>query len=486
MTEPQSNAAEAAVQGLSANDNAHPYVRALMRMRAEAETETAERDTLGARREELQDLEKDARLLARTIYVLERGCEAEFFAEVHEDRRLSGWAQVVGPTKVIELWGAMKRAVEFEDRRRAARMERAHQKGTLRFLHTDQLEALGEASDFVENVLFDDQLSTIVGRWGSGKSFFALDLAMHVALGRRWRGRGVRQGGVIFIALEGVGGIRRRFEAWCRHHNVDPATIPIAFADGAFDLRKDEGTKRALVAFAKEAERKWSVSVRWIVIDTLARAMSGGDENSAKDMSGFRDGMDYVRRETGANVCAIHHVGKDESRGGRGSNLLISDVDTEITIRRNDDGHVARLTKQKEGEDGLGWGFGLEVVDLGLTSHWGKPITSCVVIPADAPTEAPKLPRSEQAAYDALCEMMRDELRGVAEEEWRARCREKGRVSDADKEADRRRATNRAIRALRDKEVIDVHDGRVFKHDPRREEFEDLSEGRDNDDFDLI
>ena len=43
---------------------------------------------------------------------------------------------------------------------------------------------------------------------------------MHVALGRPYRGHRVRQGAVVYCALEGVGYFANRVEAW-RRRNLD-------------------------------------------------------------------------------------------------------------------------------------------------------------------------------------------------------------------------------------------------------------------------
>ena len=44
------------------------------------------------------------------------------------------------------------------------------------------------------------------------------DMAIHVALGRRWRGHEVKQGPVLLIVGEGQKGIERRVAAWARYH----------------------------------------------------------------------------------------------------------------------------------------------------------------------------------------------------------------------------------------------------------------------------
>src|SRR5947209_12073769 len=57
----------------------------------------------------------------------------------------------------------------------------------------------------------------LVVAWGPpkcGKSFWAFDLAMHVALGREYRCRRVQQGGVVYCAFEGGGGFNVRAEGF--------------------------------------------------------------------------------------------------------------------------------------------------------------------------------------------------------------------------------------------------------------------------------
>ena len=78
------------------------------------------------------------------------------------------------------------------------------------------VEASLDAADFVEGLLVERAMSVIYGESGSGKTFFALDLAMHVAGGLPWRGREVDQRGVLYLALEGGHGIRNRIAAFKR------------------------------------------------------------------------------------------------------------------------------------------------------------------------------------------------------------------------------------------------------------------------------
>ena len=73
-----------------------------------------------------------------------------------------------------------------------------------------------------------------------------------------------------------------------------------------------------------------------IVLDTLARLMVGGDENSAKDMGLAIEGIDRLRKETSATILVVHHTRKD-GQIERGSNALRAAADVMIECKKFDD-----------------------------------------------------------------------------------------------------------------------------------------------------
>ncbi|MBX9265093.1 helicase RepA family protein, partial [Klebsiella pneumoniae] len=87
--------------------------------------------------------------------------------------------------------------------------------------------------------------------------------------------------------------------------------------------------------------------VQLIVIDTLARCFGGNDENDAKDMGAFIEGCDTIKRETGATVLVVHHSGKDDTKGARGSSAFRAALDAEFNVRREGDGGAIILTCTK-------------------------------------------------------------------------------------------------------------------------------------------
>ena len=64
-----------------------------------------------------------------------------------------------------------------------------------------------------------------------------------------------------------------------------------------------------------------------LVVDSLARALGGNDENSSGTMSGAVAGLEHLRRAFGARlVIAVHHVPKGQS-APRGHSALLAGVD---------------------------------------------------------------------------------------------------------------------------------------------------------------
>ncbi len=78
--------------------------------------------------------------------------------------------------------------------------------------------------------------------------------------------------------------------------------------------------------------------VRLIVVDTLARCFGGNDENDASDMRAFIEDCDVIKHKTVATLLVVHHSGKDDTKGARGSSAFRAALDDELNIRREGDG----------------------------------------------------------------------------------------------------------------------------------------------------
>ena len=204
----------------------------------------------------------------------------------------------------------------------------------------------------------------------AGKTFVALDVAMHIALGIAWNGMRVRQMAVVYLAMEGGLGISRRVEALRRHFRIAAdVAVPFHFYPAPLDLLRAEGDIAALVEAVRGVE-----GVGLVVIDTTSRALAGGDENSSTDMGLYVRNTDAVRTVTSAHVMHVHHTGKDVARGARGWSGMRAAIDTELEII---DGSFT-ATKQRDMEMNVSLAFDLVPVELGSDAD-GDAIKSCVV-----------------------------------------------------------------------------------------------------------
>lgn len=276
----------------------------------------------------------------------------------------------------------------------------------LPIVYADDVSPILDTQDFVEGLLCDNQFSVVYGESNCGKTFFMFDLAGHVALGKEWRGRAVEQGAVIYCALEGGHGTRNRLCAFKEHHGVD--IMPLAIIPSSVNFLDPQGDILSLVAAIAKAQARIG-NVKLIVVDTLSRAMAGGDENSSVEMGQLVQSADYIRAVTGAHIAFVHHSGKDAARGARGHSSLRAAVDTEIEISRMDTESPSKvkIVKQREMEMIEDMAFSLKRVVLGENKR-GKEITSCIVIPSEVVEnqKVEKLNPIQTFVYEAIMEAM--------------------------------------------------------------------------------
>jgi hypothetical protein len=274
---------------------------------------------------------------------------------------------------------------------------------TFPLLYADEIQPVTTSSDFVEDLLRDNEFSVIYGASNCGKTFFMLDLAMHVALGLKWRDRHVEQGGVIYAALEGGHGTKNRIVAFREHYKVQ-GKIPLAVIPSNINFLDGKGDMPTLLDAIKQAKDRMG-GVRMIVIDTLARAIGGGDENSSMDMGQLIINADKIRELTSAHIAFVHHSGKDELRGARGHSSLRAAVDTEIEISRpdTDSPSTIKVVKQREMEMIEDMAFKLERVVLGVNQR-GKEVSSCIVTQSEVVVEDRKerLSPIQSWVFDAI------------------------------------------------------------------------------------
>ncbi len=270
-----------------------------------------------------------------------------------------------------------------------------------RAMFWSDLQKLPRPEYLVKGVLDAGCLSEIFGPTGCGKSFLATDLGLHIAAGRDWNGRKVRQAGVLYVNAEGGAGIVNRLDAFQRYHGMALDGIPFAVVIEPTSLLDPAGVNQVIADAAKVPD------LGLVEIDTAARVMPGGDEG-AETMSSFVAACDSIRAATGAAVNVIHHTGKDTSRGSRGSTVLPFGADTVIEVTRDATTKIAsaRLTKQRDGAVGPLLNFDLKIIEVGTDAD-GDTLTSCVIEPTDrtpAKSTTPTQRRAMEVLHNTLIE----------------------------------------------------------------------------------
>jgi RecA-family ATPase len=179
----------------------------------------------------------------------------------------------------------------------------------------------------IDGILSQRSLAVLFGKWGSGKSFVALDWAMDIGLGWPWQGREVRQGPVIYVTAEGAAGIGRRVRAWLDHYGSDELPSVSLYPDVLNLLNPAQVELLAKVVLRN--------GVRLVVFDTLNRSMVGGDENSSVHMGQVVAAAQKIQ-QAGAAVLLVHHRGH-MGREPRGHSSLPGAADHMITTWRPED-----------------------------------------------------------------------------------------------------------------------------------------------------
>jgi len=199
-----------------------------------------------------------------------------------------------------------------------------------KLLSIEDMEDLEPLDWLIDGALPTSGFIGLYGPSGGLKSFIAVDIGLHIAAGLNWHGRDVKPGPVVYVAGEGKRGLAKRVLGWRSakagaarpDFHLLPSSVSISVTD---DLSE-------LIATITDLP----VRPVLIVLDTLARNFGPGDENSQKDMGAFVRGVDRLIEETGAAVLVVHHTGKDDAKGERGSSALRGALDTSIFVKRRD------------------------------------------------------------------------------------------------------------------------------------------------------
>ena len=163
--------------------------------------------------------------------------------------------------------------------------------GRLKLVMFDEITPRLTSNYIVKGVLGDGEMGVVYGESGGGKTFSR----------STWRctsrptsnGAAGGSGRAAWSTSRPRVGTASTTVLWRSAGDIDiEGRIPFAIVPCAVDLLNPDADTGSLIDLIKMAAERFSMPVKLVVIDTLSRAMAGGNENAPDDMGA------YVRTST--------------------------------------------------------------------------------------------------------------------------------------------------------------------------------------------
>ena len=179
-----------------------------------------------------------------------------------------------------------------------------------------------------DGILLDGTILLIVGPAKSKKTFLTQNLALSIAMGIDFAGFKITKPKKVLYYLAEGGYFPNRKRLQKMAENISPDNtenflidfqpyMPINHPESYAEIKKT----------IKESDAEV------VILDPLIR-FHDVDENSANGISEVFSKIRSLIDELGISVILVHHTGKVESRGGRGSSVIIGEYDSCITIHQ--------------------------------------------------------------------------------------------------------------------------------------------------------
>lgn len=322
-------------------------------------------------------------------------------------------------------------------------------KAALRFLTPSDCEAAPAREYLIKGFLSRGDVGAVVGAPGAGKSLIAPYLGYMVAQGEQAFGMRTKKGGVFYVAAEDPHGMRGRIKALRKQHGDAEG---FHLVEGVSDLLSKESPDMAALLSAAKEQRP-----ALIVIDTLALAFPGLEENDAAAM-GRVIAVTRALTKWGAAVLLVHHDAKSGDGLPRGHSSLNGNLDVTMNVKFDAAAGVVRgeLGKNKNGSRERDIAFKIAVEQAG-TDEDGDPITLPRCNPLEGEYGKMSLSPSQHKLLQILSDMADfEDGEEVPESELKMRCIAFGAVSGADSEESRKRVYRKAKSDLASTGVIRV------------------------------
>lgn len=182
----------------------------------------------------------------------------------------------------------------------------------------------------IKDVLPKRGITMLYGQSGVGKSFAALDMAISLALGRKWQGQSVQKTKTVYLVLEGGGYFKQRLEAAYKKYgisSVDLAGMIRFYEPPIYDITTNKDRARDFAQILVEDGYQGCQ----VIVDTYAASQGGLDENSNSQAQQAINTLKIIADGVQGGVMMVHHEGLVAGRP-RGATALTAAMDACIRM----------------------------------------------------------------------------------------------------------------------------------------------------------
>ena len=218
----------------------------------------------------------------------------------------------------------------------------------------------------IEGCFEQEKLITVFGEPKSGKSFIAIAMACAVASGTEFYGCKANRSNVIYLAGEGLSGMRKRLLAFHQSSyghklfftdeekkaNTKLQDAQMFLSNRGARINEEDEYKKLEDEINLIKEQSGDIGL--IIFDTFQRSFSG-DENSAQEVNKFVKAADALIHDYQCAVLLVHHTGRGNLNRARGSSVLDASIDGEFKVKRRDNVGIMYVNfEQTKNKDGMG------------------------------------------------------------------------------------------------------------------------------------
>ena len=217
----------------------------------------------------------------------------------------------------------------------------------------------------IKKILPLNQTTMLYAQEDHYKSFLALDIGMMVQNGVS--SLDVTQTArVLYLCLENQIGFKERVQAI---HLANPSYEPIIINSLQFDICNSKVVERYIEYCIRN-------EIGFVIIDTLSHALLFGDESNPHTARDVRNAFTNFNSNK-ITILVVHHTGKNDSAGARGSAILTYDLSSRLRVKKGK-GLEGRLIIEKSKSDSAGKTipFNMVVYKDTLLVEWDKDKTS--------------------------------------------------------------------------------------------------------------